>query len=150
MMLTNNKIFVDSSVLIEALKGNKVEYYKTLVSQVENENFINEIVISEYLYFVLGFSAGNSPRTLKEKGLLSHILLANENLTSILTDFSFVNGDSSVMRDVPILMATYNLLPNDAIILATCKIHNITKLASHDTDFIIPCKAEGIELLREE
>jgi predicted nucleic acid-binding protein len=47
-------------------------------------------------------------------------------------------------------MSKYNLLPNDAIILATCKIHNITKLASHDSDFILPCKAEGIELLREE
>jgi predicted nucleic acid-binding protein len=47
-------------------------------------------------------------------------------------------------------MVKYNLLPNDAIILATCKLHAITKLASHDRDFIIPCKAEGIELLRED
>ena len=45
-------------------------------------------------------------------------------------------------------MSKYNLLPNDAIILATCKLHGITQLASHDTDFIDPCKAEGIELLK--
>ena len=47
-------------------------------------------------------------------------------------------------------MAKYNLLTNDAIILATCKIHNITKLASHDSDFVNPCEGEGIELLREQ
>ena len=51
---------------------------------------------------------------------------------------------------VPAFMITYNLLPNDAIILATCKIHGITQLASHDSDFILPCAAEGIELLRED
>ena len=51
---------------------------------------------------------------------------------------------------VSMFMANYNLLPNDAIILATCKLHGITQLASHDSDFIIPCQAEGIELLREE
>jgi predicted nucleic acid-binding protein len=50
----------------------------------------------------------------------------------------------------PIFMSKYNLLPNDAIILATCKMHNITKLASYDTDFIVPCQEEGIELLREK
>jgi len=46
-------------------------------------------------------------------------------------------------------MQQYNLLPNDAIILATCKIHNITQLASHDKDFEAACKAEGITLLTE-
>ncbi len=149
-MLTNNRIFIDSSILIEALKGNKVDFYRKLISNIDNENLLNETVVSEYLYFVLGFSAGTSPRTLKERQQISEILSANENLTSILKDFSLINGNVYILKEVPILMATYNLLPNDAIILATCKIHNITKLASHDTDFIIPCKAEGIELLREE
>jgi len=43
-------------------------------------------------------------------------------------------------------MSKYNLLQNDAIILATSKLHQ-TKLASHESDFIIPCKNENIELL---
>lgn len=150
MMSTSNKIFVDSSILIEALKGNKVDFYKKLISDINNDNVINETVVSEYLYFVLGFSGGASPRTLKEKQQISEIFSANENLTFILTDFSFINGNFNTLTDVPKLMSKYNLLPNDAIILAACKIHNITKLASHDSDFILPCKAEGIELLREE
>lgn len=149
-MPTINKIFVDSSILIEAIKGNKINFFKDLVSNINNENFINDTVISEYLYFVLGFSAGISPRTAKEKKQIKEIFSASRNLTSVLTDFSFVSANSSVLHQVAGLMATYNLLPNDAIILATCKIHNITKLASHDSDFILPCEAEGIELLREE
>ncbi len=140
-MFTNNRIFIDSSVLIEALKGNKVNFYKKLVSDINNENLINETVVSEYLYFVLGFSAGTSPRTSKERQQISEILSASETLTSILADFSFINANFSVLHHAPNLMSRYNLLPNDAIILATCKIHNITKLASHDTDFIIPCNA---------
>lgn len=139
MMFTNNKIFIDSSVLIEALKGNKVSFYEKLVSDINTENFINETVVSEYLYFVLGFGGGVSPRTLKEKQQVGAILAASESLTTILSDFSFATADLWVLREVPALMATYNLLPNDAIILATCKIHNITKLASHDSDFILPC-----------
>lgn len=149
-MSTNNKIFIDSSVLIEALKGNKNKFYSDLISNNDHELFINDIVVSEYLYFVLGFSAGISSRTLKERQQISETLSANETLTSVLSDFSFAGGNFSILSMAPSLMKKHNLLPNDAIILATCKIHNITKLASHDTDFILPCQSEGIELLREE
>jgi predicted nucleic acid-binding protein len=55
-----------------------------------------------------------------------------------------------IIELVPILMSKYNLLPNDAIILATCKIHNITQLASHDKDFKTACDIEGITLLTED
>ncbi len=44
-------------------------------------------------------------------------------------------------------MKKYNLLPNDAIILSTCKDQNISVLASHDSDFFEACKAEGIRLI---
>ena len=76
--------------------------------------------------------------------------MANEeNQTKILIDFQFIEAGESALLLVPFYIAQYNLLPNDAIILATCKINNITKLASHDTDFIIPCQQEGIQLLIE-
>lgn len=39
-------------------------------------------------------------------------------------------------------------MPNDALILATCKHHGIPALASFDPDFVAPCEAEGIALLR--
>lgn len=45
-------------------------------------------------------------------------------------------------------MENFNLLPNDALILASCKHHNIKILASFDPDFEKPCQAEGILLLK--
>lgn len=47
-------------------------------------------------------------------------------------------------------MSKYNLIPNDAIILATCISNNIEQLASYDSDFIIPCREEGIVLLTDD
>jgi predicted nucleic acid-binding protein len=44
-------------------------------------------------------------------------------------------------------MKIYNLLPNDALILATCKLENIAILASYDTDFTKACLNEGIKLI---
>ena len=46
------------------------------------------------------------------------------------------------------LMEKYNLLTNDAIILATCKYYNIDKLASLDKDFEYATQSEGIKLIK--
>jgi uncharacterized protein len=45
------------------------------------------------------------------------------------------------------LMKKHNLLPNDALILASCKIKNIAVLASFDSDFTDACKKEKIQLI---
>ncbi len=148
-MFMNNKVFLDSSILIEALKGNKKKFYQNLISDANNLLYINSTVISEYLYYLIGFSGGNSPRSLQQSNKLKNVLVNEENQTKILTDFQFIEANENALTLVPQFMSQYNLLPNDAIILATCKIHNITKLASHDTDFIIPCQGEGIQLLTE-
>lgn len=148
-MYTNNRVFIDTSILVEALKGTKQKLYYSLISNNENECCINSIVVSEYLYFLLGFSGGASPRSLKESGKIAAILAAEINQTDILNDFTLLETNTSLSFLVPHLMSKYNLLPNDAIILATCKINGITKLASHDKDYIIPCQQEGIEFLTE-
>ena len=44
-------------------------------------------------------------------------------------------------------MKHYNLKPNDAFILATCKYYNISYLISLDDDFQKPCEKEGITLI---
>jgi len=149
-MFTSNKIFIDSSVLVEALKGNKREFYYSLVSDEKNSFYINSITVSEYLYFLVGFSGGSSPRSLKESKKIKDSLADQNNQVEILNEFTIIEAGESALTLAPSFMSKYNLLPNDAIILATCKIHNIAKLASHDTDFIIPCQEEGIELLIEK
>ncbi len=143
-----NRIFLDSSVLIESLKGNKTHFYEILISSLTNEFFINDIVLSEYLYYILGFSTGISPRALQEKRKIKDTLENESKIIRTINNFNFISADEKVLVEVPRLMSDYNLLPNDAIILATCKLHGI-KLASHDSDFIIPCESENVELLRD-
>ncbi|MBE8540167.1 PIN domain-containing protein [Geoglobus acetivorans] len=41
----------------------------------------------------------------------------------------------------------YGLLPNDALILATCRFYGIKYLISFDSDFERACKKEGIVLI---
>lgn len=143
-----NKIFLDSSVLIEYLKGNQTNFYELLISNLSNTFFINDIVVSEYLYYILGFSTGVSPRTLQQKGKIKSTIESESKIINTINNFNFISANEKILVDAPRLMSKYNLLPNDAIILATCKLHQ-TKLASHDSDFIIPCENENIELLRD-
>ena len=139
-----NRIFLDSSIFIEPLKGNKVDFYEQLISDLTNELFINDIVISEYLYYILGFSSGVSPRTLQQKKKIKDTLENESKIIKAISNFNFLYNNQSFLSEAARLMSTYNLLPNDAIILATCKLHG-TKIASHDSDFMISCKSENIE-----
>lgn len=143
-----NRVFLDSSIFIEPLKGNKVDFYKLLISNLENELYINDVVLSEYLYYVLAFNSDVSPKTLQRKNQIEDIIEQKPEIIRALNNFILLSSDQSFIKEVPRLMAEYNLLPNDAIILATCKLHG-TKLASHDSDFIIPCQSENIDLIDE-
>jgi uncharacterized protein len=143
-----NKIFLDSSIFIEPLKGNKVNFYQSLILDLTNALFINDIVVSEYLYYILAFNSDVSPKTLQRKGKIREAIESEFEIIKALNNFTFLSGNQSFLSEVPRLMAKYNLLPNDATILATCKLHG-TKLASHHSDFIIPCQGENIELLRD-
>lgn len=143
-----NRIFIDSSVFIEAFKSNKKQFYDSLISKKEDQSYINDIVLSEHLCYILGFNSGVSPGTLQQKKQISNTLKNETDQISLLEEFHFLSARRNFLLEVPQLMAAYNLLPNDAIILSTCKLHGM-KLASHDSDFIIPCKSENIELISD-
>ena len=55
--------------------------------------------------------------------------------------------DEQVMELSKRYIKRYALRPNDALILATCKHHNIRYLATLDEDFIKPAKKEKIKLI---
>jgi predicted nucleic acid-binding protein len=148
-MFMTNRIFVDSSVLIEPLQNRKVELYKNLIINHAFTCCINLIVVSEYLYKYIGLQNLGSPRTVQENNKIAEALQPYF-VTKTLEEFQLLEINTAVISESPELMSKYNLLPNDAIILATCKLHNIPKLATHDKDFITACKGEGIELLTEE
>lgn len=144
-----NKALVDSSVLIEYIKKKKTKLLLELISDVATEIYINETIISEFLYHFLSINGNTSPRSLQSSKKIKFVLQSSPQY-NLISRFSFLATDESLFNLVPDLMQQYNLLPNDAIILATCKIHNITQLASHDKDFKTACKSEGITLLTED
>ncbi|SFP61355.1 type II toxin-antitoxin system VapC family toxin [Parafilimonas terrae] len=148
-MFTTSRIFVDSSVLVEPLQNRKVEFYKDLILNHTFTCCINTIEVSEYLYKYIGLQNLGSPQTVQENKKTAEALQPYF-ITRTLEEFQLLEINSTVLSQVPELMSKYNLLPNDAIILATCKIHGIKQLASHDTDFEEACKTEGIELLTEK
>ena len=149
MTIMNNKIFIDSSILIEYYKGTKRDLFRALLSDSSFSLFINQTVLSEYLFHHLGISGGKAPLTLKTDNAIPAILNSYD-------PFPFLNlmewlPDNKVLLQPAIdFMKTYNLLPNDALILASCKQYGIEALASHDSDFAVACKSEAIWLLSSE
>ena len=148
MMFMTSSIFIDSSILIEYNKGAKIKLLSSLLKDQQNVCHINETVISEFLYHFLAKNSDTSPKTLQRKNEIASVFERSRQY-AIIHLFSFLPSDESMLNLVPQFMQQYNPLPNDAIILATCKIHNVKQPASHDKDFEAACKGEGIELITE-
>ncbi|MBK8566505.1 MAG: PIN domain-containing protein [Saprospiraceae bacterium] len=143
----NNSIFVDSSLLVEYLKNSRADLLDVLRNEPSTQLYINQTVVSEYLFYHLGILGQKSPRTLKEIGAISGVLSAVDP-QPFLSLFVYLT-DSPAMLPLTIqFMSNYNLLPNDALILAACKHHGVPALASFDPDFSAACRGEGIQLVQ--
>ncbi len=142
-MPTINKVFLDSSILIEAIKGTKTELLDKLLNIDEYDCYINSIVVSEFMFHFLAVNSSVAPLSLKMKKGINEIIHQNDSY-KMLQYFKFLDSDSSIIQTVPLLMQQYNLLPNDAIIIATCKINGISSLASYDSELLPVCAKEGI------
>ncbi len=128
MTFTINDCFLDSSILIEFNKGSKIHLFNKLQSDPNITCYVNEAVVSEFLFYYLANNGSIAPQTLKSRNEIKDVF-ANYQQYQLIKLCRFISNDDRLFTTVPQLMSQYNLLPNDAIILATCKIHNITKLA---------------------
>ncbi len=145
--MKNFQAFIDSSVLIEHLKGNPNarNLLQELITK-DGEIFINDVVTSEVIFIYLKIISGKSVLTLKKKPEL----VKSVNKTpcyELLGLFKFLEVNEFIYRISRDLIDKYGLLPNDALILATCKFYGIRYLVSLDDDFEYPCKREGIVLI---
>jgi predicted nucleic acid-binding protein len=138
-------IFLDSGLLIEYEKQTQAELLESLLES-EHQIFINPIVFSEYLYQLLGILGGRSPMSICESGKISETLSLHDTKTFI-SGFQILPIPDDALSLAVDFMKKHNLLPNDAIILASCKIQNVLVLASYDSDFFNACAAEGIRLI---
>lgn len=141
-----NKIFFDSSLLIEYRKGNHIQLFETLAGGSEWEPYMSQVVISEYLFHHLAIFGGKAPLTIKTSNLIEDVLKAN-NPDLFLEQFKYLVNAPDLRTLSVNLMKKYNLLPNDALIISICKFHEIKFLASLDSDFSIVCHLENIKLV---
>lgn len=76
-MFMSNRIFLDSSILVEKAKGTKHELFDFLIDNLTLEKCINSTVLSEFTYYYLAIEGSVSPRTLKEKQSIPSIIQQN-------------------------------------------------------------------------
>ena len=143
-----SKLVLDSSILVEYSKGNKTELLEYLIAETNIDLFINSTVLSEYTFHWLANKGQKAPRTLQQAQQIRY-LIEPASLELSLAQFTVLPSSNDIIPIYLRLMQQYNLLPNDALILATAILHQIPAFASYDPDFIAACQGEGIRLVRE-
>lgn len=143
----SSNIFLDSSILVEWAKKTQVELFDHLSTATQYTLCINEIVLSEFAYYWLVVEGKKAPVTLKRDGTIPGII-SNHSPVDLLTKLTLLESDPAIIVLYLRYTQQYNLLPNDALILAACKLNGITQLASYDADFVAPCAVEAIQLIQ--
>ncbi|MEM4291421.1 MAG: type II toxin-antitoxin system VapC family toxin [Archaeoglobaceae archaeon] len=130
-----NGVFVDTNVLIRHLSGDKRA--KKVVEKVEIgeiDGYINQVVVSELIHVYLRLSTGRNSASLKKNPEL--IMAVNlEPVYDLLNILNELSSSEIISRVSKELIMKYGLLPNDALIAATCRHYGIRKIATFDEDF---------------
>lgn len=141
------KIFLDSSVLIEYIKGNQTDLLDQLLSS-DNELFVNAIVYSEFMFYYLAVVGEKSPLSIKESKRVKSVI-EKHNPIELFQNFQLLPIDNEIVNLSYQFMQKYNFLPNDALLLATTKLNDIPYFASYDEkDFLLSCKKEKIKFIK--
>lgn len=143
----SSRIFTDSSLLSEYRKTTRTDLLDELLAHSIFVLCINQTVLSEYLFHHLAVFGGKAPLTIKSNRGIANVF-HQKPPHPFLHLFEWLSDDDKMPHEAVHLMENYNLLPNDALILSSCKQHNIKALASYDPDFVTICQAEGIALLQ--
>lgn len=133
--------------MIEYEKGSRPEILEVLFD-TDHRLFIHPVTVSEYLYHLIGFRGGKSPLTIKGAQGIERVLQDHktEQFLQIFEHLPFsFDQDLNSIR----LMKKYNLLPNDAMIIAAAAKEGFGFIASFDSDFKFPCQSEGIQLISD-
>ncbi len=142
------KVFVDSSVFIRHFYG--VEKAVNILDVLLNEHevFVSANVIEETFFKLLFIECENrfgktGKYTLRE--MYKRHADRFENVKLYLENFilefmrtgiiKLCNTNEEILKMSIEISYRYSLLPNDALIAATCKYHGISKIATFDEDF---------------
>ncbi len=70
----SNRVFLDSSILVEWAKKTRTDLFDYLVVSNAYELCISQITLSEFMYYWLAIGVGKAPVTLKRDIAISDIL----------------------------------------------------------------------------
>lgn len=128
-----NGVFIDSSVFLDYLEGK--EEAKALLEVYSGiEGCINDIVFSEVLFVYIKAETGKKSYELKKQpALVKSVELTD--IVELLGRYRTLDVGEAVKSEAEGLIKKYGLLPNDALIAATCKHYDIKKIATLDPDF---------------
>ncbi|WP_456365413.1 type II toxin-antitoxin system VapC family toxin [Thermococcus sp.] len=142
--MSRSEVFVDSSVFIGLMLGD--EKARNLVKNALNEGYVlvtNPIVFSETVYKVMftlalrdGLRGVHDLR--KHLGEYTHLYRKVEEAFEKLRDAGLLRIKEVTQETIGIasqLGQEYELLPNDALIVASCKENEIENIATFDSDF---------------
>lgn len=137
-------IMVDTNVFYNFLFETELTEKATKIFELEGPLFTSFTVINETLYVISRKIAERkfnirSYRRFREfvsSNGYEHFLEELTKFFSLLDDLDItILRDYQNVSEIWELMKNYNLLPNDALIAATCKHYGIRKIATFDEDF---------------
>jgi len=141
-----NGVFIDSNIFLKLLEGDSKVKNNFIRLTLENKLFRNTIVYSEVVYVFLRLSTGKKSFELKNMPALiqskSNELKKVEALLNLAETLPL---NSVIEKDSMHFVIEYGLLPNDALIAAACKYHDINKIATLDEDFE---RVEFLEIIK--
>jgi predicted nucleic acid-binding protein len=137
-------IFVDTSIFYNFLFETELTDKATKVFEVDEALVTSFIVVNETIYTIsrkvaekkFGIKANRTFREFVSANGYEHFADELSNFFNVLNDFDVVVlRDYQNVSELWSAMRKYNLLPNDALIVTTCKYYDIKKIATFDEDF---------------
>ncbi|MCD6195642.1 MAG: PIN domain-containing protein [Staphylothermus sp.] len=133
-----NSAFIDSNVIIKYFTGDTTAKDALApVIKYEVEGYINSIVYSEVIYIAIKLLTRKKAYELKEnpESIRNAIKAISKHVEFVRTYFKELETNDKVKQIAIEIMKEYGLLPNDALIAATCKYYGIDVILTFDEDF---------------
>ncbi|MCK4310967.1 MAG: PIN domain-containing protein [Methanomicrobia archaeon] len=130
-----NGVFIDSNIILNHLRNDKKS--TNILKKIQNreiKGYINQIVLSEVLYTYMKYVTKEESYVLKKNPeKIKNIEI--RDVIDLFNVFKFLNFNENILSLVGKVISAYGLLPNDALIAATCKHYGIKNIATFDKDF---------------
>jgi len=137
-------VYVDSNIFVHILMGTELADTAKRIFRPGESFVTSQAALEEAIYVGLRLLAADRLNIRSAHQLRRHLAKHGpafaydylSALTSFLRDTCIVIlVDNTNIDDVVKIMSAYKLMPNDALIAATCKLHQVSVIATFDEDF---------------